>query len=75
MMDHWMVFVSGPEVLDDIRRRSDEEVSLSELIEDVRIFKFSSLCFESDAKSMGNSICSSHTSSVATRPRTVTMST
>lgn len=37
MMDRWMVFLSGPEVLDDIRRRPDEEVSFSESVEDVRI--------------------------------------
>nr|BED42929.1 cytochrome P450 monooxygenase [Trametes versicolor] len=34
MMDRWMVFLSGPEVLDDIRRRPDEEVSFSESVED-----------------------------------------
>ncbi|KAL1951299.1 hypothetical protein VTO73DRAFT_448 [Trametes versicolor] len=34
MMDKWMVFISGPEALDDIRRRPHEEVSFAELIED-----------------------------------------
>ncbi|OJT14393.1 Ent-kaurene oxidase [Trametes pubescens] len=34
MLDKWMVFVSGPEVLDDIRRRPDEEVSFAESVED-----------------------------------------
>lgn len=36
MMDKWKVFVSGPELLDDIRRRSDAEMSFAESVEDVR---------------------------------------
>lgn len=36
MMDKWKVFVSGPELLDDIRRRPDDEVSLTESVEAVR---------------------------------------
>nr|BED42928.1 cytochrome P450 monooxygenase [Trametes versicolor] len=33
MMDKWKVFVSSPELLDDIRRRPDDEVSLTESVE------------------------------------------
>lgn len=68
-----MVFISGPEVLDDIRRRPHEEVSFAELIEDVRIKMTSSPCFESDAKSTGHRVCRSGTSLIATRSRIRTM--
>ena len=35
-LDKWLVVVSGPEMLDELRRRPDEEVSFLEGAEEVR---------------------------------------
>ena len=35
LLDQWLVVVSGPKMVDELRRRPDEELSFMEGIEDV----------------------------------------
>lgn len=34
--DHWLVIVSGPKLIDDIRRAADDELSFDEAANEVR---------------------------------------
>jgi hypothetical protein len=38
MMANWMIVVSGPQMLDDLRRATDDQVSFREAIAEVYCF-------------------------------------